>query len=109
LARLPATAESDGESMEQIDVQILDRDYKLAVGPDESQFLEADRRRKMRSIRAGRIGGLERIAVMAALQLANGCSALKTNGIALSTEMPAHPQDDEAGRDQTAGTPVLTA
>jgi cell division protein ZapA len=80
------------ESMEQIDVRILDRDYKLAVGPDEKdQLLEAVSivDEKMRSIRdAGRIGGLERIAVMAALQLANELlGASKTNGIAPSTEM----------------------
>jgi cell division protein ZapA len=61
--------------MEQIDVRILDRDYRLAVpADDKARLLEAvgvvDER--MRSIRdAGRVTGLDRIAVMAALQLAH--------------------------------------
>lgn len=61
--------------MEQINVRILDRDYKLAVSPDQRErLLEAvamvDER--MRSIRdSGRVAGLDRIAVMAALQLAH--------------------------------------
>lgn len=61
--------------MEQLDVKILDREYRLAVSPeDKTRLLDAvsvvdD---KMRSIRdAGKISGLERIAVMAALQLAH--------------------------------------
>lgn len=61
--------------MEQIDVRILDRDYKLAVSEHERQKLVDAASMvdaKMRSIRdAGRISGLERIAVMAALQLAH--------------------------------------
>ncbi|HWS76645.1 MAG TPA: cell division protein ZapA [Quisquiliibacterium sp.] len=61
--------------MEQIDVRILDRDYKLAVSPDQRErLLEAvamvDQR--MRSLRdSGRVAGVDRIAVMVALQLAN--------------------------------------
>ncbi len=61
--------------MEQIAVRILDREYKLAVTQEQRErLLEAvslvDGR--MRSIRdAGRISGLDRIAVMAALQLAH--------------------------------------
>ncbi len=61
--------------MEQIDVKILDRDYRLAVSPDDrNRLLEAVAvvDEKMRSIRdAGKISGLDRIAVMAALQLAH--------------------------------------
>lgn len=61
--------------MEQIDVRILDRDYRLAVPADEKErLLEAVRLvdDRMRSIRdAGRIAGQDRIAVMAALQLAH--------------------------------------
>jgi cell division protein ZapA len=61
--------------MEQLGVKILDREYKLAVKPDEKErLLDAvvmvDE--KMRSLRdTGKIVGLERIAVMAALQLAH--------------------------------------
>ena len=61
--------------MEQIDVRILDRDYRLAVPADEKdKLLEAVRvvDERMRSIRdAGRVAGVDRIAVMAALQLAH--------------------------------------
>ena len=61
--------------MEQIDVKILDRDYRLAVsGETKPQLLEAVQMvdEKMRAIReAGRISGVDRIAVMAALQLAH--------------------------------------
>ncbi len=61
--------------MEQIDVRILDRDYRLAVPADEkARLLEAVRvvDDRMRSIRdAGRVAGQDRIAVMAALQLAH--------------------------------------
>jgi cell division protein ZapA len=61
--------------MEQLGVKILDREYKLAVKPEEKDRLVdavgiVDE--KMRSLRdAGKIVGLERIAVMAALQLAH--------------------------------------
>ena len=61
--------------MEQIDVRILDRDYRLAVPTDEkARLLDAVRvvDEKMRAIRdAGRVAGVDRIAVMAALQLAH--------------------------------------
>lgn len=61
--------------MEQIEARILDRDYKLAVNPDEkSQLIDAVRivDGRMRSIRdGGRVTGVDRIAVMAALQLAH--------------------------------------
>jgi len=61
--------------MEQIDVRILDRDYRLAVSVNEkADLIDAVRvvDEKMRAIRdAGRISGIDRIAVMAALQLAH--------------------------------------
>jgi cell division protein ZapA len=61
--------------MEQIDVKILDRDFRLAVPPEEKdKLIDAVRvvDEKMRSIRdAGRVAGVDRIAVMAALQLAH--------------------------------------
>jgi cell division protein ZapA len=61
--------------MEQIDVKILGRDYKLAVNPDEkSKLLDAVKMvdDKMHAIRdAGKISGVDRIAVMTALQLAH--------------------------------------
>jgi cell division protein ZapA len=70
--------------MEQIDVKILDREYRLAVNTDDKpQLLEAvklvdDRMRIIRE--GGRVTGLERIAVMAALQLAHELVTTKANG-----------------------------
>jgi cell division protein ZapA len=68
----------------QIDVRILDRDYKLAVTEDDkTRLLEAVAvvDEKMRSIRdAGKISGLDRIAVMAALQLAHELLGAAGNG-----------------------------
>jgi cell division protein ZapA len=72
--------------MEQLGVKILDREYKLAVKPEEKdRLLDAvgivdD---KMRSLRdAGKIVGLERIAVMAALQLAHELLGSQAPGMA---------------------------
>lgn len=70
--------------MEQIDVRILDRDYRLAVPEAElARLLEAVRMvdDKMRSIRdSGRVTGIDRIAVMAALQLAHELIETSTGG-----------------------------
>jgi cell division protein ZapA len=76
--------------MEQVDVKILDREYRLAVSPDDkARLLEAvgvvDE--KMRSIRAaGKVSGLERVAVMAALQLAHELLGAATGGARPSAE-----------------------
>ena len=60
--------------MEQIDVRILDKDYRLIVGADEkARLLEAAALvdQKMRLVRdESRVTHLDRIAVGAALQLA---------------------------------------
>jgi cell division protein ZapA len=66
---------------EQIDVAILDRDFKLSVAPSEKPQLQravslVDQ--KMRTLRdSGKIAGMDRIAVMAALQIANELVALR--------------------------------
>lgn len=61
--------------MEQIDVRILEREYRLAVAPeDKPRLLEAVQLvdERMRAIRdAGRVAGIDRVAVLAALQLAH--------------------------------------
>ena len=61
--------------MEQIDVRILDRDYRLSVtSEDKDRLIEAAAMvdGKMRSIRdGGRITSVDRIAVLAALQFAH--------------------------------------
>jgi len=60
--------------MEQIDVRILDKDFRLIVGEDEkARLLEAAALvdQKMRHVRdESRVTQLDRIAVGAALQLA---------------------------------------
>lgn len=65
-----------------LSVRILDRDYQVSCPPDERDALVASARHldeKMREIRAtGKIVGLERIAVMAALNLTH--EALATEG-----------------------------
>jgi cell division protein ZapA len=70
--------------MEQLDVKILDREFRLAVSPEEkARLLEAVRvvDEKMRSIRdTGRVAGLDRIAVMAALQLAHELLGARSSG-----------------------------
>jgi len=61
--------------MEQIDVRILDREYRLSVTPEDkdrlvraSQMVDS----KMRAIRdSGRVTSTDRIAVLAALQFAH--------------------------------------
>ncbi len=61
--------------MAQVDVKILDRDYRLSVSEDDRpRLLQAvelvDER--MRTIRdSGKVSGHDRIAVMAALQIAH--------------------------------------
>ena len=68
-------ASSTGERSVALDVTVLGRDYKVACREDERadlaeavSFLDA----RMREIRdAGKVASVERIAVMAALNMAN--------------------------------------
>jgi cell division protein ZapA len=70
--------------MEQISVRILDRDYRLAVPTEgKEQLIEAARAvdERMCALRdSGRVVGTDRIAVMAALQLANELVGLRASG-----------------------------
>lgn len=65
--------------MEKIDVRIFDRDYRLAVGPDEKERLLAAAAlvdQTMRSVRdEDRLNQLDRIAIGAALRLAEALIA----------------------------------
>lgn len=60
---------------EELRVDILNREFTLMVSPDERGTLEkaaAMVDQKMRTIRdAGKIGGIDKIAIMAALQIAD--------------------------------------
>src|SRR5690606_30616576 len=73
LRPLPFTKEP--RSMERIDVAILGRDYSLACPPEQKDALLAAVRlvdQRMLAIKgAGKIVSNERIAVMAAIQIAN--------------------------------------
>ena len=65
-----------------ISVSILDREYKVACEPDEREALKAAANlldERMREIKkAGNLMALERIAVMAALNMADELVKLKT-------------------------------
>ena len=58
-----------------VSVRILDKEFQVSCGPDEVDALTASARHldeQMQIIRdAGKVVGLDRIAVMAALNLAN--------------------------------------
>jgi cell division protein ZapA len=77
----------------QLDIQILGRDYKVACKEHEREELLAavgflDKR--MREIRdAGKISGADRIAVMAALNLANELLRERRAPAAATTATPA--------------------
>ena len=76
-----ATGNNAKPSTEMIDVRILDRSFRLSVPAHEKPQLERavrlvdDQMRKLRD--AGKITGMDRIAVMAALQIANDLVALR--------------------------------
>ncbi|HET7587545.1 MAG TPA: cell division protein ZapA [Gammaproteobacteria bacterium] len=63
------------DAQTRVNVRILDRDYQIACPPDEKDALlesAALLNRKMQEIRkSGAVIGLDRIAVMAALNLAH--------------------------------------
>ena len=77
----------------RVNVKILEKEYQVGCTPDEraallesAEFLNA----KMREIRdAGRIVGLERIAVMAALNIANEFIRSRGHGDSLETRAKA--------------------
>jgi len=64
-----------GNSNTTVTVTILEKDYEVACAPGEVDALKASARyvdRQMQSIRnSGKVIGLDRVAVMAALNIAN--------------------------------------
>jgi len=70
--------------MEHLTVKILERDYRLACTPDEKESLlrcAAFVDSRMQSIRSGgKIMGADRIAVMAALQIAQELFSAQSAG-----------------------------
>ncbi|SOE47589.1 Z-ring-associated protein ZapA [plant metagenome] len=67
--------------MERIDVSILGRDYSLACAPEEKAALQAAVRHvdqlMLRIKGSGKVSSNERIAVMAAIQIASEMLAMK--------------------------------
>ena len=63
------------EDTSAVPIRILDKEYRVACPPEEQPALEASARmvdRKMREIRSsGKVIGTDRIAVMAALNIAH--------------------------------------
>ena len=78
-----------GNASEPVSVRLLDREYTVGVEPDERDSLMAAARlleTKMREIRGGnRMAAVDRIAVLAALNLAHELQQLR---------------DDNANRDR---------
>lgn len=95
---------SEGEGPITVSVSILDRDYQVACSPAErdalvraAEHLDA----KMRQIRAtGKIVGLERIAVMAALNLTHEAlsSEGEKSGMAEGTQREVDRLSEKLGR-----------
>lgn len=75
----------------QVSIRILDKDYRIACEPNEEQGLRESARildGKMREIRkTGRVIGTDRIAVMAALNIAHELFQLRKTRVVNSGEL----------------------
>ena len=79
--------------MTRVSVRLLDREYQVACPADErsdlldsAEYLDA----KMREVRdSGKVVGLDRIAVISALNLANELIKLRRHGTALDGDVGA--------------------
>ena len=77
----------------RVSVRLLDREYQVACPVEErsdlldsAEFLDA----KMREVRdSGKVAGLDRIAVISALNLANELIMLRRNGSAVDSDLGA--------------------
>ncbi len=67
------------KAVHPVSLNILDKDYKIACAPDERETLISSAReldKQMRKIRdTGKVSGADRIAVLAALNLAHDWAA----------------------------------
>lgn len=75
----------------QVNVKILDKEYQVACEADErAKLLDSAEmlNLKMQEIRdSGKVSGLDRIAIMAALNLANELLQIRTDGQSLDTDV----------------------
>jgi len=76
-----------------VTVKILDKEYQVACPPEQQSELVVSASyldKQMRSIRdSGKVIGLERIAVMAALNISHELLQASEHGTTPSTDMPA--------------------
>jgi cell division protein ZapA len=83
--------------MARISVRLLDREYQVACPPDQrtelldsAEFLDA----RMREVRdSGTAVGLDRIAVISALNLANELIRMRREGTSLDLELGSRLKD----------------
>ena len=81
------------DRVSRVSVRLLDREYQVACPTDErsdlldsAEYLDA----KMREVRdSGKVVGLDRIAVISALNLANELIKLRRHGTALDGDVGA--------------------
>jgi cell division protein ZapA len=79
------------ERIARVSVRLLDREYQVACPADErsdlldsAEYLDA----KMREVRdSGKVVGLDRIAVISALNIANELIKLRRNGSAVESDV----------------------
>ncbi len=79
------------ERVTRVSVRLLDREYQVACPSDErsnlldsAEYLDA----KMREVRdSGKVVGLDRIAVISALNIANELIKLRRNGSAVESDV----------------------
>ena len=79
------------ERVTRVGVRLLDREYQVACPAEEradlldsAEYLDA----KMREVRdSGKVTGLERIAVISALNLANELIKLRRNGSVVDSDL----------------------
>ena len=75
----------------QVNVKILDKEYQVACKTNErAKLLDSAEmlNLKMQEIRdSGKVSGLDRIAIMAALNLANELLQIRTDGQSLDTDV----------------------
>ncbi len=77
----------------RVSVRLLDREYQVACPPEErsdlldsAEYLDA----KMREVRdSGKVVGVDRIAVISALNLANELIKLRRNGSSVDADLGA--------------------
>ena len=80
------------ERISRVSVRLLDREFQVACPVDErsdlldsAEYLDA----KMREVRDGGVVGLDRVAVISALNIANELIKLRRNGGSLDIDIGA--------------------